>query len=278
MADLLLHSMAHYSDLTIKLLEHVRPAVLVEVGAEYAGSTKILADYAKRTRGVLHVIDPSPYVDVEKELSGYSGYYCYHNKISLEALDGLVGDIFFLDGDHNYWTVYNELDLIYKNNPNAFVVLHDVGFPWARRDLYYSPENIPRDFLHEHTYSHGVGLDGEIIKGGGFRGAGRFAFSKTEGGERNGVLTAIEDFVSERKTLYYSSIPPIFGLGIVCNEAHKGFVDEFFSPYRIKLIEGMERNRIELYLKVISLQDEMERIKFWSVYGLVKAVKKLISF
>ena len=50
---------------------------------------------------------------------------------------------------------------------------------------------------------------------GGFRGEGAFAYALEEGGERNGVLTAVEDFLAGRDDLELRRIPAIFGVGVV---------------------------------------------------------------
>ena len=48
---------------------------------------------------------------------------------------------------------------------------------------------------------------------------GYFAWAQHEGGPRNGVLTAIEDFLEEKhhsgRELGFAEIPAVFGLGIL---------------------------------------------------------------
>src|SRR6202011_3770653 len=110
-------------------------------------------------------------------------------------------DAYFLDGDHNYYTVRGELDAIArgaeKNGERApLIFVHDVGWPWGRRDMYYAPESIPAE--HRHPYSHELGvtlLDDELVDGG-MRDPGRYAIACRSGGPRNGVLTAVEDFLA----------------------------------------------------------------------------------
>jgi len=148
MAKNLLHSMSHFSEIFEKILEKCSPQYIVEVGSEYAGSTRMLAAFAERNGCMLTVVDPSPKKDAEAFLRELSKKYRFLRAPSIDVLSELKGDIFFLDGDHNYWTVSSELNMIYSANPSAWVLLHDVGFPCDRRDLYYSPDRIPSEYLH----------------------------------------------------------------------------------------------------------------------------------
>ena len=57
-----------------------------------------------------------------------------------------LADLYVLDGDHNYAVVSQELNWILAHAPDAVVVLHDVLWPWSRRDLYYEPSPLsPKD-------------------------------------------------------------------------------------------------------------------------------------
>ena len=51
-----------------------------------------------------------------------------------------------IDGDHNYWTVSEELRLIGERAAGAdlpLLLFHDVCWPHARRDDYFDAEQIP---------------------------------------------------------------------------------------------------------------------------------------
>ena len=57
-------------------------------------------------------------------------------------------DAVIVDGDHNYYTVSEELRLIGERAPGAelpLLLFHDVCWPHARRDDYFAPEQIPAD-------------------------------------------------------------------------------------------------------------------------------------
>lgn len=248
MAENLLHSMSHFAEIIEVLLARKNPRTIVEVGSEYAGSTRVLASYAARHGALLCVIDPAPKTDTDAALAEFAGHYRFICKKSLDVLPGMAGDFFAIDGDHNYWTVHSELEAIYAENPEAWVILHDVGEPCARRDQYYSPEQIPVEHRHTYSYDHGIDLKtGEIRYQSGFWGAGDFAIALEAGTPRNGVLTAIEDFLASRSDLHYTSTPLIFGMGVIVPSQHAGFVDETLRPYNGPLSEALERNRLDLY-------------------------------
>src|SRR5439155_759522 len=67
--------------------------------------------------------------------------------MSIDALPVIEpSDVYVIDGDHNYFTVSEELRLValrgHERWPFPLVVLHDVWWPWGRRDCYYDEENI----------------------------------------------------------------------------------------------------------------------------------------
>ena len=136
-------------------------------------------------------------------------------------------------------------------------MLHDVGWPCARRDQYYAPHVLPREGVHPHSWDRGKVLDSEELVEGGFRGPLDFASAKLEGGEQNGVLTAVEEFVATRDDLEYRHIPAIFGVGVIFpREAeYAEALERALAPYHGNpLLEKLERNRIRLFLSLLDAQ------------------------
>ena len=58
----------------------------------------------------LHVIDPVPAFDPDEHERRFGGRYVFHRDLSLNVLDRCGAfDVALIDGDHNWYTVYNEL-------------------------------------------------------------------------------------------------------------------------------------------------------------------------
>ena len=76
---------------------------------------------------------------------------------SHDVLPGLPpADVVLIDGDHNWYTVYHELRMLADTArragaPLPVLVLHDVGWPYGRRDLYYEPDRIPEEFRQPYA-------------------------------------------------------------------------------------------------------------------------------
>lgn len=264
MADLLLHSLKEFDKIIFALLERTGPRGVLEIGSETGVFSRRLLDRAARTGTRLTTIEPQPAPELIEEARRSATFHLVVG-YSLPFLEehGCDAEFVLIDGDHNYFTVFNELCLIDRswaaNATPGTIVLHDVGFPCARRDCYYEPERIPASARHPHSYALGVTLDRPALISGGFRGAGHFAWAEREGGPRNGVLTAVEDFLSTRPRYRYRSIDAVFGLGVitVAGSAADAAAAEVLSPYDNALIRRLERNRLELYLRVLELQDQL---------------------
>lgn len=273
MTNLLIHSMAEFADIITGVLDLAGAGEIVEIGAEYGGMTALLADHAQQRGGRLTTIDPTPKADFTRWLARQP-HVAHVQQPSLTALSGIAAaDAWIIDGDHNWYTVYNELRLIEGRCRAAgkpmLALLHDVGWPCARRDQYYAPDRIPAEFRHPYSYEGGVVLDRkELVPGRGFRGMGQFAVAQHEGGPRNGVLTAVEDFLADAaaggRDYAFAFVPAVFGLGIIipAEAEWSEAVAEFLLPWHEnKLLAALERNRLANYLTVIDWQDrEAERL------------------
>lgn len=264
--DLLIHSMTSFSAITLPILEAVQPSVIAEIGAEHGGNTRLLYEWLKQHNGKLISIDCNPSQTFLDWINGVNDVVKHIPQPSLDAISSTNNvDVWFIDGDHNWYTVYHELKLIRelnkKQNRNTLIFLHDVCWPWSRRDLYYSPDRIPENNRHPHTFEGGVTLDNPGIVKGGFQSLGAYAVALQEGGERNGVLTAVEDFIKEFTGEYcYAHIPAVFGLGVLFNLHHPQAqeIATLVTPFHNnQLLQLLEVNRLDNYLKVIELQDTL---------------------
>lgn len=267
MSDLLIHSMGELSSLIMPCLDQAGVRDIAEIGSEFGGMSKILAERCANHGGGLICIDPDP----AKGFAEWAAEEKHVDHIALPSLDALkqcqAVDAWFVDGDHNYYTVFHEIaaiDAIQKMAGRPLLAfMHDVSWPCARRDFYYAPERIPPGWRHPHSFDHGVRLDDDGVHvERGLRGMGGFAIALNSGGPRNGVLTAVEDFLKEadndERPLYYVHVPAVLGLGVIfdASATWSDALAEFLLPYHSNpLLARLEENRLRNWLEVIEWQD-----------------------
>lgn len=262
---LLLHSLSELDDVILELVDRCRPPSILEIGSEHGGFSQQLYQRCRASGAELLTVEPFPAPAVLELAKQADDFHLFVDKSLPHLMEhGCSSPFVIIDGDHNWFTVYNELSLVARSwaerGQTGVIVLHDVSWPCARRDSYYDPSALPPEARRPFTYEHGVtpGHDGVID--GGFRGEGSFAWAIDAGGPCNGVLTAIEDFVADHPGWTYRSIDAVFGLGCLTRtgspeDAH---AESVFAPYRNTLVSRLEANRLALYLKVIELQDQLQ--------------------
>lgn len=270
MAELLIHSLSEFAWLVLPCLETADARHIVAIGTEFGGMSQHLADYCAAHDGHLTSIDPAPKPEFLTWVAGQP-HVTHIADPSLDALPRLAQvDAFIIDGDHNYYTVARELRFalaISQRDERPFLaVLHDVGWPWGRRDRYYDPNSIPALHRQPCSFEAGVTLEdsGHRI-GRGFRGAGQWAPALNAGGACNGVLTAVEDFIAqagrEGTALAHAHVPAVFGLGVVF-DATAPFAESLalqLAPWHDNpLLATLELNRLRNYLAVIDWQDRWQ--------------------
>ncbi|MCU0692476.1 MAG: class I SAM-dependent methyltransferase [Polyangiaceae bacterium] len=215
--------LAFWPDVIRPLFHALLPTTIVEIGSESGKTTRLLLDYAREHEARVHAIDPAPRFDPESWRQSYGDAFVMHRLPSLVALPTLdLFDVVLVDGDHNWFTVYHELLLIEQRSaeigqPFPLVFLHDVGWPYGRRDLYYDPDAIPEEYRQAWARRGISPTSNVLLPTGGFN--AHLCNAVHEGGPRNGVLTAVEDFRAQSKTrLALARIPAVFGLGILLPE------------------------------------------------------------
>jgi hypothetical protein len=138
--------------------------------------------------------------------------------ISLRALPTLEAqfDAILIDDGHNWYTVYNEVAIIEASlllATNGAIFFHDVTWPYGRRDMYYQPDLIPPEYRQPFLRSGIVRGCAGLTEGGSNSDLDN---ATTEGGPRNGVLTAIEDYIRDTCNMYgLYTLDQEHGLGIM---------------------------------------------------------------
>jgi hypothetical protein len=248
---LLLYSLAEFGEILGTCLEAIRPRTIVEVGSERGTFTRWLLENAPGSCETVYVVEPEPDPEMERLLDGHSRGRLVRGH-SPDALAQLPAcDVYFIDGDHNYATVTAELQAIAAvGEPIPHVLFHDVRWPWGRRDHYHDPERLPPEARHEYAPDLGPKPGRNELAADGF-GAGTLNPATHEGGPRNGVKAAIEDFVEASDVeLTYREVPLIFGLGVLypLDSPHAGALDAILTPFdRHPLLARVEADRVAIY-------------------------------
>ncbi|WP_128894163.1 class I SAM-dependent methyltransferase [Longirhabdus pacifica] len=215
-----------WSKLTKLILVTEQPKVIVEIGAERGLHTVKLLEYCQHFDGKVYVIDPLPLFDVPSYKQVYQSHFVHLAHVSLEALPEIEDDydLVLVDGDHNWYTVYHELKEIEKkaNKMGRFpiIILHDIEWPYGRRDMYYNPDTIPKEYIKPHAKKGIEQGKSSLLEEGGFNAT--LFNAEQEGGEKNGVLTAVEDFLNETKwNVSFHRAESNNGLGIIVEKSEK---------------------------------------------------------
>ncbi len=261
---------ALWGQVILPLVDSVGGKRVLEIGAEFGLSTQALVNFVRRVGGHLHCVDPVPIFDVDEFVAQHEGLVSFYKDTSLNAIPVIPEvDVILVDGDHNWYTVYNELRLIeerYDHDPDRLplIFVHDTGWPYGRRDLYYDPASVPEEFRQPYAMQGMGPAKKELVPKGGLNADMWNAL--VEGGERNGVLTAVEDYVRESDLeLEFLQLPLYFGLGIIVSKsrvrANPALAAELEKLREMlkgeKLITITEKLRMNLAMIIQRLQREL---------------------
>jgi hypothetical protein len=202
-------------DIVKPLLQHIQALSLLEIGAYRGDHTRLLLRYCEICNGSLIVIEPAVLTDLQEivDQSKKIRLYAAKSREALPLIEAPI-DAVLLEGDLNYHSIYNDLSDIANlakrhQTPFPLVFLRATGWPYARRDMYYNQDDMPAEGVHDNSRI-GMSQWSPDLQFGMINQP--FANATREGGQRNGVLTAAEDFIRD------SSLP----LQIVTFPIHNG--------------------------------------------------------
>jgi Methyltransferase domain len=242
-------SLLYVDELILGLLDAAAVASVIEVGALDGDLTHLLLARAARSGGHVIAVDPAPHPDLERLAARRPALELIRHTSHEALASAPLPDAIVLDGDHNHYTVSDELRIVHKRCVREgrrlpLLICHDVGWPHGRRDAYYVPARIPAE--HRQPIVEGGGLyPGDP----GIRpGAVAYRYPAAhEGGAGNGVLTAIDDFVAIHPGLRLAIVPVFFGLGVLWerDDPHADALEQFLAPWdRNPHLARLERHRV----------------------------------
>lgn len=243
---------------------------IAEIGTGGGATTLLLAAYCKEHNARLHTIDTNPQINVRTFEETHAPYVLCYRGLSLDVLPHIPAyDALLIDGDHNWYTVFHELQLVERRQRETgmqpVVFLHDTGWPYARRDLYYDISLIPEDYRQESEVA-GIDAVTDALSPVGLNPA--FRHARKSGGERNGVLTAVEDFLHQHPDWTMVTVQGLFGLSILVPEPllrkHPDFLDFLKSLVPSDALEQhiklLEEHRVQQQMLASSLRRTNDRL------------------
>jgi len=248
-------------DITRPLLRAIEAGHLLEIGADTGEHTHLLLQYCYEFNADLIVIEPFVKPSLQK-IADSSNKVSLMAEKSMEAMPNINTpiDVVLLEGDLNYFSVYNDLiairDLsVRQGTPIPCCFFRSSSWPYARRDMYYDPDTVPIFQRHDYALS-GMTPWSQVLEEGMIN----FPFfnAKKEGGERNGVLTAVEDFIKESGLPLGKFLLPINnGVGIIYlkgSQAEK-FIETnlMFPPALYRFFETIELARLNEIVRRLKL-------------------------
>lgn len=268
--DLLLASMAFFQPVLDSLLKSLEPSSLCEIGIDKGRFTKYLVFFCKEQGCHYTGIDPAINTLGFSNV-GSEGFQFFEQKSGDVLPDLPPKDVYIIDGDHNYHTVKEEIRLIFRHSEHRPVLLfHDTAWPFARRDLYYDPAGIPKEKRHPHSLEEGPWPGKDGLEKDGFCATESVGIAKAEGTPCNGVLTAIEDSISQNLVpggYALATVPIAFGLSILFPErdvpdATRDEIQKLEASSEVlsPLLSPMESNRIRLGLKLLALSEKFDSL------------------
>jgi hypothetical protein len=275
-------SLVPFREIVMPLLDAVSPASVVEVGADRGDFTRELLAWAGGDGASVTAIDSEPRLELLR-LAEANPELTLIRELSTEALSSLpLADALIIDGDHNYHTVSEELRLISgkagASSAMPLLLIHDIGWPHARRDTYYEPDRVPQ--ANRQPLAHEVmvapGEPGTASAGILFGAA-----AAREGGARNGVLTAVEDFLAASEGLRLAIVPAFFGLGVLwpADAPWAGAVARIVEPWDSSpMLERLEALRVAHIVDRVKLarQEAVLRSMLSSrVFAMAERVSRL---
>lgn len=260
------YSLANVFEILSALLEASETRHVVEVGAFEGDLTRDLLRWSDKSGAKVTTVEPLPPTRL-KELMAERPDLQVIEDTGAGALAGLKSppDSVIIDGDHNFFTVSQEIETIAAlagDAPLPLLMFHDAGWPHARRDTYYAPERVPEE--SRQPLAEDVGLTPGDPGVSPDRGLPYKWAAAREGGPRNGVLTAIEDFVTEHKQAQLALVPAFFGLAVIYDKRSPWAteVETILAPWdRNPILHRLESNRVAHLVARHDLQQEVQELR-----------------
>jgi ABC-2 type transport system ATP-binding protein len=250
-------SLTEARELIFAVLDASEARDVAEIGTNPGHFTRMLAERARDRGGRVLAVEPVPDAEMRKVAS--DPLVDLVAGAAPRAFDDLDAcDAYVLDGDANYWTVRSSLERAQAAADGAgkplLAIVHHSGWPWGRRDVYLNVSPVPPEGMNPRRAGLGVLPDTSQLVRGGWSFPSSIEIAETDGGPRNGVLTAVEDFVAETSGLRLVAVAPLLGFAFVYAASARWApaVAAVLERYESDpLLERLERERVELFVELL---------------------------
>jgi len=247
------YSLENVAEIMQPCLEARGTKTLLEIGSFAGELTESLLGWGTPQGVAISTVEPLPPPELRSVVERHPELTLIEDT-GVGALEGLdeLPDTIIIDGDHNYFTLSGELDKIAEkagDGPLPLLMFHDVCWPHERRDTYYAPDRVPESERQPLGHNCTIAPGNPGLSDGGLP----FEWAAArEGGPKNGVLTAIEDFMERRGGLRLAVVPVFFGFGVLWEESapYADAVAATIAPFdRNPVMERAEANRVALLVR-----------------------------
>lgn len=195
-----------HSEFLRHFLEQAKPDSAAYCG-EDVNAVDVFCRYAQSSASATHLIVTDPSDKIFDALRRSKVCPTLHQSSLIDAIGRIShADAVIFDAEPNWYGTMRQLLLIANGfgSREPIIIVIGMQWPYGRRDFYPHPESIPSAFIHASNELGIIPGKSEAPQSGGFF-AGK-THATEEGTAKNGVLTAVEDFV--RTNSMYS--PPLF--------------------------------------------------------------------
>lgn len=253
----------YWSSLIEPLLTALEPRRILETGCGAGETTRRLLDYCIRNEGELEAIE----ADTTTRVGGWDASAMAGLNLHLVPSSDVIGtlaavDLALLDGDSNYATVLADTRALCaaaeaEGKRLPVILVARVGWPLARWDRYSDPQRLAADQKNPMTKG-GLWMRFQAIRAEGGYGPNQW-YADIEGGEKNGVRTALDTLLEEQPGLAAIWIPGHEGMGVIypvelpnTNPAFASWLQAWSLPAGVrKLLDSMEMERLRLATQLI---------------------------
>jgi hypothetical protein len=252
------------------LVQAAAPRSIVEIAGPGETQARVLLETTSADATRVHLVGAAGETLAEELRARFGERVEAHDGLTMNVVASMTDapDLVILGGDPNWYTVFHVLRLLARlaaGAPYPVVLVRHTGWPYGRRDAYPVLDAVPAAYLQPHA-RRGVRPEKTELDHTGLH--PDVHHSLFENTEKNGVRTAVEDFVAQSdvplEALY---VPGFHGVTLLVdrrraqgNDALATLLRELVATAPIaSRLEELERARVDAQLALAAEHAKSER-------------------